>query len=46
LDAEDTIAAGQTHADFPEKELVTKGFADNLSGSRQPIAKLFYGKNL
>jgi hypothetical protein len=46
MNAEDTIAVGQRHADFPEKELVTKGFADNLSGSRQPIAKIFYGKNL
>jgi hypothetical protein len=33
LNAEDTIGAAQRHAEFPEKELVTGGFADNLYGS-------------
>ncbi|MEI9865300.1 MAG: hypothetical protein WDN00_12265 [Limisphaerales bacterium] len=39
MSREDTIVAGQTHAEFPEKELVTGRFADNLCGSREEIAK-------
>jgi hypothetical protein len=31
--AEDTFAAGQRHAEFPEKELVSGQFIDMICGS-------------
>jgi hypothetical protein len=33
MSGKDMVAARQRHAEFPEKELVTGGFADILRGS-------------